>query len=334
MQIRFWSLLLRELSSRWIRGQTFMSLIRILPPVLFCINAAMAQISGIRSGVTDDKWDVSSGSVVVSSSGGSIFTIPEHVFGAFADASNPEFQGWVGVDGQPSGYVHFIEWNTPQPVTIRSFKLYAQGDGPRFDNQREMSHFVLKAKSPGSAGFDRILYEFTPQHPYRFVENDLALLLSANVDEVTTQDFRAEFWDRGNTGFSAPRIYELDGFSERLPPRLEVFRAIELAWLSQSDRCYQLQWRPALTPAAWTNLGAPIPGTGSIVYHLESTRETESRVYRVIELTDCDKPVGSDAKRIIPAKNGSQSKVCIDIFAGDSPASIPETDRIEFLNAH
>jgi len=50
-------------------------------------------------------------------------------------------------DGQPAGFVHYVEWQTATPVTVGGFVLFAEGDGPASNNQREFEQFVLKAKS-------------------------------------------------------------------------------------------------------------------------------------------------------------------------------------------
>ncbi|HUR47764.1 MAG TPA: hypothetical protein VMZ27_17905 [Candidatus Saccharimonadales bacterium] len=110
-------------------------------------------------------------------------------------------------DGHTNGFVHYVEWSTPVPVTLRSYRLFAGGDG-----MREFASFTLKAKSIGSSIFDLTIDKFTPVHPYVFPEGS-PLLHSADVNSVTAQQFRAEFVNRAG-GSDGPRIIELDGFGE------------------------------------------------------------------------------------------------------------------------
>jgi hypothetical protein len=115
-------------------------------------------------------------------------------------------------DGKPEGFTHFIEWQTAAPVTLRSFRLFAVGDGPFYNNQREFAQFTLKTKPVGSSEYT-VLYSFTPTHSYTFVDQSNSELIEADVPAVTAQLFRAEFVQyNGDRGFDGPRVLELDGF--------------------------------------------------------------------------------------------------------------------------
>ncbi len=168
--------------------------------------------------VYDDLWDVSRGTIVTNNSlvdndTGSDGYSPANLIGASV-GSNPEAKmgNIVFLDEQPDGFVHFVEWRTISPVTIRSFRLFAAGDG---NTAREFSQFRLLAKSLGSNTFDRVLFTYVPpRHPYEFVNAADALLLANNVTETTAQEFRAEFTKLSGLpyNYNAPRIIELDGF--------------------------------------------------------------------------------------------------------------------------
>lgn len=61
---------------------------------------------------------------------------------------------------------------------------------------------------------------------------------------------------------------------------------VELCWNSESNRTYQVQYRSELTTDSWTNLGAPIPGTGSKVCCVDKVPAGEpKRFYRALQLT-------------------------------------------------
>ena len=168
---------------------------------------------------TNDLWDVSQGSVVTGTSGA-------HVpYSDIRDMFGGEFGGvdkgsTVFEDGEPAGFVHYVEWQTPVPVRVNAFNLFAAGDGPEFDNQREFSQFVLKAKSsPLATNFDLTLYTLVvTNHPYTFVDPVNAALVVANITPVTAQNFRAEFTQyTAGRGFDGPRVIELDGYGPNPP---------------------------------------------------------------------------------------------------------------------
>ena len=122
-------------------------------------------------------------------------------------------------DSKPAGFTHYIQWHTPSSVTVRSFNLFAFGDGAIFGNEREFSSFTLKAKSsPSSPTYDLILYSTILTHPYTFIDAANYALISANITAVTSQDFMAEFTQfDGGRGFDGPRIVELDAFATQVP---------------------------------------------------------------------------------------------------------------------
>jgi hypothetical protein len=103
---------------------------------------------------TNDLWDVSQGIVIVTNSAMYDFDARD-IFGATFSTNLVERGNIVFNDGTSNGFVHFVEWRTPSPVTVRSFNLWAAGDGP--DTSREMASFRLLAKSPGSQTFNLTL---------------------------------------------------------------------------------------------------------------------------------------------------------------------------------
>ena len=140
-------------------------------------------------------------------------------------------------DGLPAGTVHFVEWQTPVAITLRSFSLMANHDGlPADASLRGFSRFRLFAEDPDTGEFDIGLYDISPTDPYGdtpeplytyidrnpgFAHPSICLVLTANVLETTAQRFRAEFvqFGLGNSYASGPRILELDGFDTYYPGR-------------------------------------------------------------------------------------------------------------------
>ena len=235
-------------------------------------------------GTKDDLWDTRQGSTVTRISGQADQSFrPENMFGA--NFPNPDgATTFTFQDGQPAGYLHFIEWKTPSPVQVRSFKLHAQGDGPDFLNGREYDRFRLLAKSVGAEAFDKVLYDYVPSHPYAFEEFDSRLTVSGTVAGYLAQEFRAEFIDTGVRFWSAPRIFELDGFSDPITKPMTALVALELTWETKLGKSYQIEWREELPGSQWKAYGAPFDGTGSPSSMLVSTRDQGARFFRLVEL--------------------------------------------------
>jgi hypothetical protein len=191
--------------------------------VMFCVLHVLSLASPAQTYLpsTSDLWDISQGSVVTGTSGviAPVSDIRDMFGGAF---SQVEPGNTLFTNNYPAGFVHYVEWQTPGPVTLNSFNLFASGDGPTapFPTQREFAQFVLKAKSsPLATNYDLTLYTLVvTNHPYTFVDPVNAALVVANITPVTAQYFRAEFtqYNAGN-GYDGPRIIELDGFGSRLP---------------------------------------------------------------------------------------------------------------------
>ncbi len=170
--------------------------------------------------VTTDLWDISQG-ITITANSSTLSDIRNMFGGAFGPAfgCGCESEHTLFRDGLPAGTMHFVEWRTLDPITLRSFHLFAVHDGPPFDARyRGFSRFVLYAKRSGSDSFEQI-HEFSPSNPYGGGEQGSFLTLAANVASIEAQEFRAEFVQYGDIEprASGPRIIELDGFGEALP---------------------------------------------------------------------------------------------------------------------
>lgn len=194
--------------------------------------------------VSTDLWDVSQGSLVTSFSG---------TLGGFPIGNTFNGDGFYTLfsDGLPTGTVHWVEWQTPGPVTLRSFNLLAAHDQPPRDARyRGFSEFSLYAYNTGTTSWDEIYeiypsdpYSTTPPPPETYIDPQTTevqrLYLSANVLPYTTDRFRAEFVQYGDIDRSAsgPRIFELDGFDtfsqfvERQEPVIPEPATLSLALL-------------------------------------------------------------------------------------------------------
>jgi hypothetical protein len=237
----------------------------------------------IEIGSPNDLWDLSSGTVITSHSGEAE---PYHIENAFGGRLPTVFGAQlfdhIFTDGRPAGYVHFVEWKTPAPVILRSFNLHAQGDGADVDNGREFGTFKLFAKTAGATAGFQLIYQFTPTHPYSFVNYAQRLILSANVGPLLAQEFRAEFTDRANRFWSGPRIIELDGFSTIVAA--EIRPAVELIWTVTPGLRYQIQVTDSLPSGVWTNFSDPFVASSGSYRHFDSTQPGGARFYRIKEV--------------------------------------------------
>ena len=165
----------------------------------------------------DDLWNINQGAVVTDSSpliGGSDIG---NMFGG--EAGSVESDNTLFADNLAVGAVHYVEWQTPAPVTISNFKLSANSDGDTGD--RSFKRFSLFAKDLVTGNFESIS-EFSSANPYTDTPCNLApssyLAVSINTPTTTAQEFRAEFEQFAPaSGASGPRIQELDGFADPDP---------------------------------------------------------------------------------------------------------------------
>ncbi|MEX0649986.1 MAG: alpha/beta hydrolase [Candidatus Andersenbacteria bacterium] len=170
---------------------------------------------------TADLWDVAQGAEVTSHSG----VTTQHGGADIRDMFGGTFWGYEPdsgktnfADSKPKGTIHFVEWHTQHPITLQRFTLFADhdfkepsGSALRDANHRGFSKFTLFAKVDDV--FEPI-YEYFPANPYGGGTNNNELIISADIDDVEAQEFRAEFEQFGPTNLlhSGPRITELDGF--------------------------------------------------------------------------------------------------------------------------
>ncbi len=159
----------------------------------------------------------------------------QDMFGA-ANSTRESGTTVFGDEGEP-GFVHFVEWRTMVPVTIRSINLFAGGDGPEYAHEREFATFTLKVKSRGNTEYDKTLVSYTATHPYQYFDANTFLLISTNFPQITAQEFRAEFKQyKAGRGYDGPRILELAAFSDRVPPRESSRKFARVEHLSPGEQ--------------------------------------------------------------------------------------------------
>ena len=144
------------------------------------------------------------------------------------DFGSPEITNTIYADYLPAGTLHWVEWQTAEPVNLQSFQLDMAHDGPPRDvNFRGVETFRLYYRD-GSSNLVK-LFEISPANPYgdtvappntTVTTNDAGnlLVLCVNTGAVNAQVFLAEFVQYGPpSNASGPRIRELDGFETGCP---------------------------------------------------------------------------------------------------------------------
>jgi hypothetical protein len=197
---------------------------------------------------SNDLWDISQGSQVTAHS-----TVHHHtglmgMFGWSSDIRNmfggyygqssfggwgPHYETYFDQDCV-AGTIHWVQWQTPSIITLRSFNLVAMHAPPPQDIRHAglgFSQFRLQW-SDTAGGPWTTLYELTDSDP----DGDLYygggptyseanyLELAVNVAPTTAQYWRAEFVQYADSGYydSGVRINELDGYDTFL------FKAVDI----------------------------------------------------------------------------------------------------------
>ncbi|MCF7730949.1 MAG: carboxypeptidase regulatory-like domain-containing protein, partial [Akkermansiaceae bacterium] len=148
---------------------------------------------------SDDVWDVAAGAVVTASSP---LAAGSPAAGAFDGAGVPV----VFADGQPAGFSHFLEWETPTTVEITSARLFANDEGPA-SAARGFSELRLFGRLSDGDPFALLATYRPAANPYFG-----GLRAEVAVASFIGTQFRAEF-DAAVAG-SGPRVTELDAMGE------------------------------------------------------------------------------------------------------------------------
>jgi hypothetical protein len=166
-------------------------------------------------------WDMARGTRIVSTSALYPGCRPEDLFGArLSSVGTPEKGSAIFDDSAPDGFIHFIEWETPLPVTVRSFGLIGAHETALNEFIRAFRGFRLYARPEGDRNYS-VLCEETVPVPYGTGYCGSLLVRFRNLQTpVTARHFRIEFIQNGSGAYHGARAVELYGFGVPLSSSL------------------------------------------------------------------------------------------------------------------
>lgn len=166
-------------------------------------------------------WDIAQGTRIVSTSALYPGCRPEDLFGArLSSVGTPEKGSAIFDDSAPDGFVHFIEWETPSPVTVRSFGVIGGHETALNAFIRAFRGFRLYARPEGDEHYS-LLYEENVPVPYGSGYCASLLVQFRNLQTpATARQFRVEFIQNGSGTYHGARAIELYGFGVPLSSSL------------------------------------------------------------------------------------------------------------------
>lgn len=161
----------------------------------------------------ENLWTVKQGIRITSTSGFDPGYTGLELFEGKSTA--PEATSLVLRNAQSDGFVHFIEWKTAAPVTLRSFGFLASHEGGNVNFQRAFREYRLLT-------FDEDIGQFTPVYeemvsiPYgKGFFLDAGSWFRNFAKPISAQRFRLEMVQHGIAKMaSGPRLIELYGFGD------------------------------------------------------------------------------------------------------------------------
>jgi hypothetical protein len=162
-------------------------------------------------------WDDGTGLEVTGHSALLPVSAIRSIFGAPVGSLDGSQHVAMFADGQPEPFVHWLEWQTPEPVQVRSIRISANGDYPQSTN-RQFKAMRLYAQVDGKW---LLFCELRTPGPYTWEDPSKRVLRTVNLAEpVRARQFRAEF-DQHDVApgqpSGGPRILLLEGFDAPLP---------------------------------------------------------------------------------------------------------------------
>lgn len=174
-----------------------MNALKLLLPAILVSHATAAA-------VFDDLWDISRGATVLDHSGTGHGDITNMLGNGLSNPVYGEEGFTLFQDFQPQGFVHWLEWQSANPIHLIGYVLNLADDETVLAGNRGISEFRLYGRLLETESWT-LLDTFSPSvHPYGVLEHTIYF------PEQELQQFRAEFVQYSNEISGGPRIRELD----------------------------------------------------------------------------------------------------------------------------
>ncbi len=165
----------------------------------------------------ENVWDYAAGLQVTGHSGLLAVSDARSIFGAPVGSFDAGQRIAMFEDGHLEPFSHWVEWQTPEPVQVRSIRISANGDLPQSTN-RQFKAMRLYAHVDGQW---QVFYELKTPEPYVWEDPLTRVLRAANLKApVRARQFRAEFDQHevvAGQPSGGPRIILLEGFDTPKP---------------------------------------------------------------------------------------------------------------------
>ena len=111
----------------------------------------------LPAGTPASLWDMTRGTRIISTSGLYPGCLAEDLFGArLSSVGTPETGSAIFDDSKPDGFVHFIEWETRLPVTVRAFGVIGAHESALNSFIRAFRGFRLYARLEGDERYSLV----------------------------------------------------------------------------------------------------------------------------------------------------------------------------------
>ncbi len=189
--------------------------------LVFSVFISFSGTALAASAVYDDLWDISQGATIGSHSALHSSSIIGDMFGGTSGTAAPYM---VFGDGNSDGFIHFVEWETPDLITLQGFNLLAEHD---YGTSTRMFDEFNLYYGDGQGGWTNIYSWSLPEGQATYGSSgsqhlELEITLTT---PILAKYFKAEFDQAGDWG---PRITELDAIGTASAAHVPVPGAV---WL-------------------------------------------------------------------------------------------------------
>lgn len=263
-------------------------------------------LPGVVTPSSSDLWDVSSNVVVTNRSPMQPGYSGYEMFG-LQNTSVVEMGTTAWPDGSAIGTVHWTEWQTPEPVTIGSIRLFAGEDLGPTELRRVFDHVTIRAKSASSSSFDMVVLDTNVQLPYARHVGSFLVLSPMLACPATARHFRAEFRQATQSLYPGPRVIELDAFPPSDPALIPIVSRSWVRRVAGQPVVLQAVYGGAASQVRWRRNGVlmanggRVTGASSFSLSISSVEPSDAGTYQCTVTTPCGTQVAAPAITVVVA---------------------------------